>query len=191
MSGKRVDTSTKKKSVAVIVSLLLVLTAVFGATIAYLTAKEDSITNTFVPAEVKLEVGESFAEGGVEKKNVVIKNIGDVDAYVRAAIVVTWQKADGTVYAKAPVLDRDYTLGLGSKWTKGSGYYYYSGVVAAETGVTENLINNCTVIGNAPAEGYTLHVEILAQAVQSSPVDAVKSAWGEGALSLVGGGANG
>ena len=29
-----------------------------------------------------------------------------------------------------------------------------------------------------PAEGYALHVEIISEAVQAEPVDAVRNAWG-------------
>ena len=181
MSGKRIKHSGDKKPIALLVSLALVVTAVLGVTIAYLTARDDSITNTFVPGEVSCEVTESL--DGTEKKNVCVKNTGDADAYIRAAIVVTWQDEDGNVYAKAPTAN-DYTMSLNTTdWEKSGDYYYYKSAVVAGTGVTEALINSCTQESDAAVpDGYTLHVEILAQAIQSTPVGALQNtaqyAWG-------------
>ena len=63
-------------------------------------------------------------------------------------------------------------------WVTGSdGYYYYTSPVAADdtTGV---LIKSCTEItGKAPV-GCNLSVEIMAEAIQSVPEEAVEDAWG-------------
>ena len=99
--------------------------------------------------------------------------------YIRAAIAVTWQNSDGDTYGAVPVLGKDYTLTkTDNGWTMADdGYYYWASPVAAG-GKTGFLIDECKVIAEAPAEGYTLHVEIVAQAIQASPAKAVQDSWG-------------
>lgn len=160
-------------------ALALVLTLSVGGTIAYLITDTRPVTNTFTPGNVDCQVIETF--DGTIKSDVKIKNTGNTDAYIRAAIVVTWQNASGNVLGKAPVLGSDYTLELATDtgWniTTSDGYYYYATAVSVNNS-TGILINECTVLKPAPAEGYTLCVEVLADAIQATPIKAVKDAWG-------------
>lgn len=160
-------------------ALALVLTLSVGGTIAYLITDTDPVENTFTPGNVDCQVIETF--DGTIKSDVKIKNTGNTDAYIRAAIVVTWQNASGNVLGKAPVLGSDYTLKLATDtgWniTTSDGYYYYATAVSVNNS-TGILINECTVLKPAPAEGYTLCVEVLADAIQATPINAVKDAWG-------------
>lgn len=163
-------------------ALALVLTLSVGGTIAYLITDTRPVTNTFTPGNVACAVVESgWKDGNTTKKDVTIQNTGNTDAYIRAAIVVTWQNADGNVLGKAPVLGSDYTLELATDtgWdiTTSDGYYYYATAVSANNS-TGILINECKVLNPAPAEGYTLCVEVLADAIQATPINAVKDAWG-------------
>lgn len=176
------------KSIALLVSLVLLVTALVGGTVAWLTTNTEQVENTFTPSHVTCAVVETFTAGGTVKENVTIANTGDTDAYIRATYIVTWQDEQGNVYGTAPVAGQDYrvTLNLDSNttptgWKPGAdGYYYYCSVVhPGETGnQTDVLIRECQVLKAAPAEGYTLHVEILAQAIQSSPITAGNQAWG-------------
>ena len=62
-------------------------------------------------------------------------------------------------------------------WFEKDGYYYAKAPVAPK-GNTPVLIEKCTeVAANAP-DGYTLSLEILADAIQSTPTRAVEQAWG-------------
>lgn len=164
-------------------ALALVLTLSVGGTIAYLITDTGPVTNTFTPGNVACEVIEpGWKDGHTTKENVTIQNTGNTDAYIRAAIVVTWQNASsGNVLGKAPVLGSDYTLQLATDtgWdiTTSDGYYYYATAVSANNS-TGILINECKVLKSAPAEGYTLCVEVLADAIQATPINAVKDAWG-------------
>ena len=171
MSGKRIA-SKSKKPIALIISLLLLLSAVFGVSIAYLTTGSSEIKNTFTLGEVSCEVVEK--NDVTAKSDVYVKNTGDAAAYIRAAIIVTWQDKTGNVYAKKPT-SADYQITLGSGWTEKDGFYYYGSEVAVG-GQTTNLISSCSqkATANIP-DGYTLHVEVLAQAIQSNAVD---YAWG-------------
>ena len=179
----------KKKSLITLVSLLAILCVTVGGSLAFLVDTDDPITNIFNPSEVTTAVTETN-EGGV-KKNVKITNTGDTEAFIRAAVVVTWQNAAGEVYGKLPVSGTDYTINFNTnnqddpagKWTKGSdGFYYWSNSVAPNK-TTGELISNCTYTANAP-DGYSLAVEIIGSGIQSRGLSSdnkapVVDAWGE------------
>ena len=101
--GKRYKRSRRRsgKSAALLVSLLLLLTVTVGGTIAFLIDTECPLHNQFNPSKVTTKVEETLS--GKIKKDVYIKNTGDTDAWIRAAVVVTWQDAAGNVYGQAPV----------------------------------------------------------------------------------------
>ncbi len=161
-----------RKAIALIIMIAVLLTATVGGTMAYLAAATSSVVNTFEPANVPPEINEE-REGNV-KKNVTVTNSGNVDAYIRAKIVVTWQDGQGNVYPKMPVVGTDYTMstGIGNGWKlESDGYYYYSGEVAPNT-PTNALIITCEPKNTAPTDAYNLHVEILAQAIQADGLGA-------------------
>ena len=170
-----------KKSLILLTALALLLCVSVGGTLAYLFDRTDLVKNTFTPAKVTTFVEEKL-ENGV-KKDVAIKNTGDTTAYLRAAVVVTWQNANGDVWGTAPVLNTDYTIAfdLNNGWQKGAdGFYYWTQPVAkgASTGV---LITTCQPISSAtPPEGYALCVEILGSGVQSVPTRVVTAQWDSG-----------
>lgn len=181
--GKKAAHSGAKRSLVLVVSVLVLLLAVAGGTLAWLTA-QDSVTNTFSPAHVTCTVEEKF--DGATKENVSIKNTSDIPAYIRAYIVVTWKDADGNVYGQKPVqgADKDYTMEIPSDtaWVTGSdGYYYYTRPVNAEgkeNDTTNVLINECMPVEGRAPDGYNLSVEIIAEAIQSVPTTTVVGVWG-------------
>lgn len=169
-------------------SLLVVLGIVVGGTLAWLTDDTGIVTNTFFAGEVPNEVIEDL-QGNV-KNDVKIKNTGNVDAYIRAAVTVTWVEVDengnltGNVYGEAPVLGEDYewypaddssALGtIGENWKKGKdGYYYYTHKVPenTETGILftrcKPIIDSETGKTKNQPEGYVLSVEIMGQSIQA------------------------
>lgn len=182
------STFHKKKPLILLASLVLLLTMVIVGTIAFLSDDTTPIVNTFESVDVTSRVHENVS--GNTKSDVKIENTGDVDAYLRAAVVINWLDSDGNVCATAPV-DGSYTItGLptitsstsADTWFKGSdGYYYYTSPVAAGA-MTENLIVTCTAT-TVPA-GYQLSVDILCGAVQADGVASdgttkpVVDAWG-------------
>jgi len=184
---------TKIKAISLMICLLMVVGVVVGGTVAYLKAESDEVDNTFTPSEVTTDVVEdtdSFENEGI-KKDVVIKNTGDTDAFIRAAIVVTWQDKQGNVYGQKPA-EGDYTIDMGDEgWVKGSdGFWYYTSVVPAN-GSTKNLIDTVTCTGTAPDTNYKLCVEILGSGIQSVPEEVVENVWGvtvENGVITVGGG---
>lgn len=173
---------TKKRLTVLLVSLSLVLVAGVGVTLALIIDSSGPVDNTFEPSHVScavVENGTAYETGMVEvasKENVTIQNTGDTDAYIRAAIIVNWKKADGTVWAQAPA-SKDYTLAIGGDWDLGTdGYYYYKSSVAPKD-LTTALITSATQVNSAPEEGYFLSIEIVASAIQSSLAGNAQGAW--------------
>jgi len=185
--GKQINKNKHKKSVTLLVSLILIMLFAASGTLAYIITTTDSISNVFNESYVAVEVTESIDNG--VKSDVKVKNVGNTDAYIRAAIVVNWQKEDGTIYGQVPEAN-DYTISYNlydavnnsqALWFKGAdGFYYYKAVVAPNESTAQELITSCRLLAaNPPAEGYNLAVEIIASGIQSAHVDAVKAAWGE------------
>lgn len=189
MNGKRVLKTNRKAPVALVAILVLLCCAVAG-TVAYLVTSTGPVTNTFTPASVTTQVEEEF--NGTTKSNVRIKNTGNIDAYIRTAVIVNWADAQGNV-SGTPVKDTDYVMDLNivtdekpdAPWFKGSdGYYYCKTAVKSVKQDTKNcytpvLIKSCIKATGAQAPaGYDLQVTILADGIQSVPADAVQQAWG-------------
>ena len=84
------QTVSKKRKVILAALLLLAVCLTVGITMAWLRADTASRQNTFTLAKVSCEVEETF--DGTVKEDVSIRNTGTADAYIRAAIVVTWMK---------------------------------------------------------------------------------------------------
>ena len=170
--------ASRRQSLVLVASILLILAISVGGTLAYLATHTGPVANTFIPTSVGTEIDEKI-EGNV-KKDVTVKNTGSTDAYVRAAIVVTWIDSEGKVYPQAPVADTNYTIDLNvgetGAWKEYGGYYYYKTSVAGGE-KTAVLINSASLKGTAP-DGYYLSIEILSQAIQAVPAQAVKDAWG-------------
>ena len=148
-----------KRSVALLVALVVLLTAAVGATLAYILDQTDPAVNSFTPSRVACEVN---ADGNVY----TVKNTGDTQCYIRVAVVVT-QQNNGVISAIKP----EYTIEPETGWIKGSdGYYYYTKPLAVG--------NSAPSITVKPEDGYTISVEIVASAIQAT-TDAV-NAWSGG-----------
>ena len=146
-----------KKSI-IIASVMLLLLATVGTTLAYIFTETKPVENTFNPSKVSCAVVEnngtpvtgSVTNTGNIKENVQIKNTGDTDAYIRVAVVVNWMDEAGTkVWATKPVEDTEYSITYANKtnWVKGSDdYWYYTKSVPPTDGsnLTEILIEKAT-----------------------------------------------
>ncbi len=159
------------KALIVAALAVVILTAAVGGTMAWLSTKTSDLTNTFTPARVTCEVSETF-ENNV-KSNVSIENTGTTDAYIRAMIVANWCTANRKVVKTA---NPTYQGLPGSNWVQYGGFYYYTLPVASGQ-TTGNLFTKCEQ-GAVPEGADHLEVNIICQAVQSTPAKAVGEAWG-------------
>lgn len=190
--GKRLKQEKPRrwqKSKAMLVSLLLIIGVTISGTLAYIVADSGPVKNTFTPSAVTTEVVETVR--GNTKSNVQIKNTGDTTAYIRAAVVITWQDENGNVLGELPAEETDYaiTYNLDSGWKKGSdGFYYWTAPVLSDDEDASNcstgvLINSCEaknikVIGTGEdTVTYHLAVEVIGSGIQSVPTTVVTEEW--------------
>ena len=120
-----------KKPLTLFVALVLLLTLAVGGSLAWLVSNDD-VTNSMVPGQVPIEIDEEI--NGTTKTSITIQNTGNIDAYIRVAVVANKVDKDGNItVGTAPELK------LGADWQKlEDGYYYYKGVVAPKAS-TESL----------------------------------------------------
>ena len=180
------STRRNKKAWLLLIAVAAMLLAAVGGTVAYLVTRTSPEVNTFTPSKVACSVVETFKNN--VKSNVQVKNTGDTAAYLRAAVLVTWQDASGNVLGTAPVAGQDYsiTMPASAKWAQADdGFWYYSEAVAPGAS-TEALIGECQPLKAAPQAGYTLHVEIVASAIQSTLGTNAQAAWAAAQAPVVG-----
>ena len=157
---------TGKKAIAVFILTFVLLTAVTATTLSYLATRTRTIPNTFRPAEVEIS---SWTMDD-------IINAGNVEVYVRAAVVSAWVSNENkkSVWSKDPVEDVDYTLTIDSGWFKASdGFYYRTEKVNAAQSV--DFVH---ATQNTTKDGYTLRILVNYSAIQTTPTNAVEEAWG-------------
>ena len=164
--GSRVSKTNRPKHFAALLALVLILVCTVGGTVAYLVTHTDPVVNTFTPGEVSCQVNEEFDEDNTVKTKAVVKNTGNVPAYIRVAVV-------------ANTIDGDNITGMATledgwlnetDWMKSGDFYYYKGVVQPGD-VTANLLTAAGI------DLTGIQVTILASAIQSMPDDAVNEAW--------------
>ena len=180
----------RAKALLLIASLAVLLTATVGSTAAWLVSKPAAVENDFVPGKVACQVLEDFGteSGASVKRNVRVKNTGNTDAYIRVLLVFTWKDKDGNIFSNKPQEGNDYQIVMDNMYltdwimqkSDAGVYFYYKKRVAPEE-ETRNLIESlyqiATVTG--PENGtYKLSVDILADAVQADPPEAVEESWG-------------
>lgn len=165
-----------KKTGMLFLSLLLVIGMVVGGTVAWLSTKSASITNTFLLSHVSCSVTEEF--NGTTKSNVNVINTGDVDAFIRVKLV-TYRVNDEEQHIGGIAKIHPFTPGAG--WVENGDYYYYTKPVAPDKQPVDALISSIDLIGSyTDADGGKQAIDVMAEAIQSVPENAVKAAWGEG-----------
>lgn len=174
------------KGILLILSLtVLCLSILSGSTLAYLVTGTNPIANIFNHAVVSCKVlgGNSrYAE------NVCIQNTGNIPAYIRAAIVVTFEREgdDGNTTVSSLVPEEgDYRIQFAenTNWKKGpDGFWYYTQPVAVNQS-TETLILDCAAQKSVAPDGFTLTIKVVASAIQASGTQAVTDSWSSGVQS--------
>lgn len=161
-----------------VLAFVLVLGVSIGATTAFLVDRTDSVTNVFEPADIGIQVEETFDQQ--TKSDVSITNTKDVDVYVRVALIPVWEDGEENVVAESASLsDLQITYGSSGDWQEGSdGFWYYTRVLKGNAS-TELLIQSAEVLKNSVGytKGYQMNLQVMAQAIQAEPKDAVTSAW--------------
>lgn len=161
-----------------VIATVLLLALAIGGTLAWLSTKDDPIQNKFLPTKVTCEVTEKFNGTTGEKTKVNVKNTGTIDAFIRVKLV-TYRTNDRGQHIGGTASLPAFTLGTG--WVMYGDYYYYTKPVAPNQKPETNLTDSMTLIGSyLDTDGGKQAVDVMAEAIQSVPEDAVKAAWGSG-----------
>lgn len=186
----------KKTPILLIISLVLLLIAAVGGTVAYLRASSDSVTNTFKPAVVTVNINEN--KDSTTKSNISFTNptkdeegnpLDTVPVYVRAKLVIYWTDTfdltdDGVDNPTEQIIAEpaDAEVVIGSiydtlKWFLVDDIYYYREPVVpgASTAVMLDPIT-VTVPDGSTAQ---CHIDIHAEAIQAEPASVAADVWGE------------
>lgn len=154
-----------RTAVLLIAVLLLISTAV-GSTAAFLVTKTGPVEESFAYAQVSCQVTDALA----------VQNTGTAQAYIRASYAVNW-RLDGEESIAAAVPE-GYSCDLAEnpQWEKGEDGYFYYPYPVAPGDETPSLLTCSPSYPEEPA--YTLSVEVVAEAIQSTPAEAAEEAWG-------------
>ena len=158
---------------AIVLATVTLLALAVGGTIAWIKADTTPVQNTFTYAKVTTEIEEEF--DGKVKTDVKAKNTGTADAFIRIKLVSYRTNGEGQRIGGAAPLD-EFTPGTG--WVKYGDYYYYTLPVAPNHS-TEILVKTITLKTYDDADGGYQSLDVMAEAIQSTPEAAVKDAWGD------------
>lgn len=163
-----------KRSIRLALGITLSAFILLGAakfTIAWLEDKTGEITNKFAPGIVSSEIIEQF--DGQIKKDVSIKNTGNIKAYMRVALIPIWKNADGTISGTA--VGPEYTAPVAPPgWFIGSDGFYYHQTFVSPGENTAALLQEFTM---PTKPGLNFELQILASAIQADPKEAVEESW--------------
>ncbi|MGM9565029.1 hypothetical protein [Evtepia sp.] len=168
---------SSRKGLAALVAVILLLCVAAGGTLAWITAQSEEVTNTFEPGEVPPVIQETISNNA--KSDIKVKNSGNVNAYLRVAVVMNWVNEQGNyVYGELPSLPIEY----GENWVLKNGYYYYTKSVAPGS-TTDTPIFTGEITESGAPNGCHLQVAILAESIQADGVGSdgfkpVMLAWG-------------
>ena len=161
------------RTAVLLIAIILLISTAVGSTVAFLATKTEPVENSFEYADVSCEVMQDLDTDG---SIVQVKNTGTISAYIRAAVVANWIDVDGNIAASVPEgYSYDLTCSSGS-WAQGKDGFFYYLLPVAPGALTEGNLLICTVTCPETPE-YTLSVEVLAEAIQSTPASAVNEAW--------------
>lgn len=140
----------RKKPLSLLVALALLLTLAVGGSLAWLVSN-DQVSNSMEPGNVPITINETVS--GTTKSSVTVTNDGNIQAYIRVAVIANAVDEDGNVTVGAKP-----TFTVSSDWTLIDGYYYYNGVVEPK-GATAPLFTDSVDFAGG-------EVNILAESIQ-------------------------
>ena len=165
----------KKKTLAMLLAVCLIATAVIGGSLAYFTDTETK-TNTFTVGNVKIDLTEPSwdATGNVDAdtvypgeplaKDPTVENIGNNPCFVRIKVDGLDQFDDiGEIIYRTDYVDGK----LGDNWVKHSdGCFYYNGVL--DVGETTDALFDQIVMPTGLTGGEEAQsINVTAEAVQA------------------------
>lgn len=181
-----------RKNLIVMIAIIAIVSLAVGTTFSLLMIKSNDgnpVTNSFVATNGGVKVLEDY--DGETKKNVNAQNTSDYHAYLRIQLISYRIDKEGNRIGGESVVPA-FTPGTG--WlSAGNDIYIYSKPVAPASKPANDLIGSIGIklVEYTDVDGGVQQIDVVAEAIQSSPADAVTSAWNvtvdkDGVLSLKG-----
>lgn len=151
----------KMKSVLLLALVAVLLLSAVGGTVAYLVTATGPVENVFTPPTYETDIEETF-DGNGAKTSITVKNNGEVDVYVRVAIVGYFVDDEtGNIVAQwkdSPTIT--------TNWTVADGFYYYNKIVKPGES-TDNLLAKPIAVDTTSHPGAHLVVTVVHQSIQA------------------------
>lgn len=157
--------------------LMLIMVCGVGGTLAYLKTSTESVINTFTGAKVDNEIVEDFKDN--VKSSIRVQNTGETSVYIRIKLVSYRVDEEGVRIGGSAPID---SFELSEAWIECNGCYYYKTPLPVGT-LTDNMIissevdKGITLREYSDADGGKQVIEVMSEAIQAEPEDAVEEAW--------------
>ena len=128
--------------------------------------------------EINDEMSAAFKNSGwLESLNDTVMTDDIIDQFAQGYVKDMITDKDGNIVSSVPTgYGCELQMNTDGNWIPGTdGFYYYKEPVAPDTSTAGSLLT-CKSVYPANPE-YTLSVEILATAIQSTPASAARNAW--------------
>ncbi len=178
-----------KKNKSLVFLMLLGLVVIVGGTYAYFTSR-DTKENVFKTSKYDVKLDEDFDPSSwpdATKKEVVIKNAGTADVFIRMSYNETWVNDAGSVlnnlYNGESVVTKTWASPLEDDWVYHDGWYYYKKILSGGTDLPllNSIALNKTLIQDSPDQNkyltYNYELSFNYESVQATS-DAVSTLWG-------------
>ena len=174
---KRLLMYIKDRMILVLLTLCIASGAAASAVYAKYVKSFDSEVGVNIVGYGDIEVVvEKLTDGSHTSYTIKHGDDSNIPAYIRFAIIVSWKGTDGVWYVDPSDPDVTYSV-PNAQLLDGSYYCVYDGSAKIGLGTKIEGIT-VTTTADPPAEGYEFNVQILAEAIQCMPANAVEDAWG-------------
>lgn len=166
--GMKLDKYLTISCVGIVIALI-VLGAIVGIKSLF-TPENKQQVNTFVASYIEVETEEFWGEG---IRHIRVRNISDIDAYVRCTPIFTVRDSDGNI-CDAILRDDDIMNINYDAWVRIGSYYYCRKPVPAGK-YSPFFIEG---VKEKTDEGNTIELKILVSAIDSTDPATVTAHWG-------------
>ena len=170
-----------KNQLPIVLLILVLLSAIaVGGTFGKYVMEKQSNADTTITAEGVISL--SVAHNGGNSYTVTNTDAANAPAYARFTVVVTWRaEADGKLWATGAVEGVDYKVSAANCTALSSSqnnYYYFKGTDREDAILLAGESFSFNVEQLTTKTGYTMCIEILADAVQCVPESTPVRVWG-------------
>ena len=171
-----IQSKLRGKSLWAAICVLCVLIAVINVivTLAYMKDKTEPVNNIFAAGTVKCSVVEQLNGDNTAKTAIQVRNDGTSAVYVRVKLVTYWVNAQNEVVGKPSAT---LSINLSDGWIDDGNNVYYCKSPVESGELSPNLLS-ADLAMTSDSGGARQVIEVISEAIQITPEEAVESAWG-------------